>query len=690
MLNTSLSAYWLLLCIILGLGYAYLLYTTQKQPWSSKWKWLLFSIRAIAVAGIAFLFLEPFINQFTTEAQPQKIIFLWDDSESATLALGDEAVSKEWQELHALANEVAEEKEVEVEWRNLTFEKLYNPDSIPTEAALSPLKQALDLTAEKDVSNCVGEVILITDGIYNRGAAPDYYGYPFRVSSVGLGDSTEKRDVSIASLKYNKVVYQGNKFPMVIEVAHQGFEDEKVQVILKNEGEILDQKTVRIENENITTQVDFLIEAEDEGYQQYEIQLKTSSEEFNKANNSQTAFVNVVEGKKKILLLAAAPHPDIKAIKKSIERNENYELILAIDQVSAYKDEDYDLAILFHLPNRSNTFQNEIKQLYNAKTSFWFIVGNSGIDVSEFNMLNEGVKLNPWQEVDEANIYYNNDFNSFNLDRESTAYLDELPPANMPFIEHRINPKSESLFYKRVGRVKTKQPIGIFYEDGNYKESTLLLEGFWNWRLVEYMQTESYKFFDDWVGKTVRWLTTNNNKSQLEVYSVKENYASFEQVTLTVETYNEVYEEVFGEKIKLNISGTDSTYQFNFTTDRLTPNFKIGRLPQGKYVFEASVTINGKNFLDKGQFVVSENNFEQLNLVANFDLLKRLSTKNNGQFFHYQNTKELFDYLGSNDYPQILKSENKTVPLTDNYWLYIIILGLIFMEWFLRRYFGSY
>ncbi|MBL0764517.1 hypothetical protein [Marivirga atlantica] len=690
MLNTSLSSYWLLLCIILGLGYAYLLYTAQKQPWSSKWKWLLFSIRGIAVAAITFLFLEPFVNQTSTEVESRKLVFLWDDSESAKLALGNEVVEKEWKELHELADEVAEQKKVELQWKNLANKPIENPDSVPTEAALTPLRQSLDAIASGDQSNSIAEVVLISDGIYNRGASPDYYAYPFKVSTIGLGDSTEKKDVSIASLKYNKVVYQGNKFPMLVEIAHQGFENESIQVVLKNNGEILNQKTIKINSQDITNQVSFLVEANSEGYQQYEIQLNSTSEEFNKANNSRTAFVNIVEGKKKIVLLAAAPHPDIKAIKKSIERNENYELILAIDQVSAYKADDYDLAILFHLPNRKNVFQNEIKQLYNANTSIWFVVGNGGIDIAEFNMLNEGVQLNPWQEVDEANIYYNNDFNAFDLDRESIPNLDELPPASMPFIEHRINPKAETLFYKRVGRVKTQQPISVFYEDGDYKESTLLLEGFWNWRLVEYLQTEEYKLFDDWVGKTVRWLTTKNNKSQLEVYSIKESYASFEQVSLAVETYNEVYQEIFGKKINLNISGSDSTYQFSFTTDRLTPNFEIGTLPEGKYVFEASATINGKSFVDKGQFVVSGNNFEELNLLANFGMLERLADKNEGRFFHYQNTSELLDYLVQNDYPQILKSKNKTVPLTNNYWLYVIILILIFMEWFLRRYFGSY
>jgi hypothetical protein len=52
------------------------------------------------------------------------------------------------------------------------------------------------------------------------------------------------------------------------------------------------------------------------------VQLVGQPEEFTAQNNSRDAYIEVIDGKEKILLLAAAPHPDIKAIKSALEKNE--------------------------------------------------------------------------------------------------------------------------------------------------------------------------------------------------------------------------------------------------------------------------------------------------------------------------------------------------------------------------------
>ncbi len=690
MLNTSLSSYWLILCIVIGLGYAYLLYTSKKQPWSNKWRWLLFSVRAVVVTFICALFLEPFIEENIIKTEPRELIFLWDDSQSSTLALSNDTVQFAWQELRDVSAKIGSEKSVKVVWKNLAGFDITTIDSFPQTSPITPLQDALNSLAKSNQKGKIAEVILISDGIYNRGAAPDYFTFPFKVSAVGLGDTTQKQDISITSLDYNKVVYQGNKFPIVAEINRQGFEDEQVQVLLNQNGKQIARKQLTLERNSISEKVTFLVDAKNEGYQQYEVIVESSVAEFNKVNNSKKAYINVVAGKKKILLLAAAPHPDIKAIKKAIEQNEHYEFILAIDQVHAYKEQKYDLAILFHLPNSTNVFTQEIDNIKKAGTSIWFIVGGNAMNLTQFNTLNEGITLNYWREIDEANVYYNKNFKTFDLSNEVVGLLEDLPPAYMPFATHRLNPKSETLFLKRVGKVQTQQPISIFYEQEGYKEATLLLEGFWNWRLVEYLETNEFKFFDEWVGKTVRWLTTVNTKNQLAVYPTKESYASFEEVQLTIETYNELYEAIFDQKIQLTLNGVDSTYNFSFTTERLSSGFNLGNLPEGNYTFQAEATINGKLFKNGGQFTVTENNIEQLNLQADFQLLNNLANKNNGEFFTHRQMLLLEKYLMAKNYPEILRSERETIALTQNYWLFIVILSLVFVEWFLRRYFGSY
>lgn len=87
--------------------------------------------------------------------------------------------------------------------------------------------------------------------------------------------------------------------------------------------------------------------------------------EENTINNRKDIYVEVLDSKKKILILASAPHPDIAAFKSVIEQNKNYESEFAtMDDMSKVKDiSAYDMIILHNLPNNTNS-TNIVKVLW--------------------------------------------------------------------------------------------------------------------------------------------------------------------------------------------------------------------------------------------------------------------------------------------------------------------------------------
>jgi flagellin-specific chaperone FliS len=62
------------------------------------------------------------------------------------------------------------------------------------------------------------------------------------------------------------------------------------------------------------------------GVQKYKVQITTSAAEDIATNNYQNAYVEVLDGRKSVLLLYQGPHPDIKALKTVIENNKNYQV----------------------------------------------------------------------------------------------------------------------------------------------------------------------------------------------------------------------------------------------------------------------------------------------------------------------------------------------------------------------------
>jgi hypothetical protein len=87
---------------------------------------------------------------------------------------------------------------------------------------------------------------------------------------------------------------------------------------------------------------------------------------------------------------------------------------------------------------------------------------------------------------------------------------------------------------------------------------------------------------------------------------------------------------------------------------------------------------------------VEENAIEALNIQADFELLKRLSANNEGQFFHYSQTTSLQEHLLGKQFTKTITGTTDASPLADNFWLYVFVLLLLLSEWFIRRYYGSY
>jgi hypothetical protein len=674
----------------MGGAYAYTLYAFGTKPWSKKWNISLFLLRFIGITLIAYLFLEPFLSARSTQSEKLNIIFLWDDSQSIGSSLNEEQQNQIWRNVTDVADRLKVEKDVNLDIINLSGEIISSFDSVEQNAPLSPLDPALKSISETYNNQLISEVVLFSDGIFNRGISPEYFAYPFPVSTVGIGDTIEKRDVELRDLRYNKVSYQGNKFPIVAEVVQNGWQGKSTSIELYRNDLLVERKPLEFNTDNSVKEIEFLIEAKEKGFQSYAVKIVPFEEEFNKNNNQKNAFINVVEGKKKILLLARAPHPDIKALQQAITGNENYELNLTVAGIHEYKEDDYDLVILFHLPDDENTFRKEIDELADQKKAFWFITG-PGTSVSQLNKYNQSVEVASLDDTDEASIYINSNFNNFELIGEQGRNLQSLPPVDVPFSENQINARSETLLYKQIGSVKTEQSIFIFYAEEEVRQATLLMEGFWKWRLVEYLNTESFEFFDEWVIKTIRYLTSKNDKDQFKLYPEKEEFSNSEEIKFQVELYNQVYDKIYGLPVNLQLRNeNDSAFTFQFTPDRVQPDFIIGTLSAGIYEYSGQTEISGKRYLASGQFVVSNFAIELQNLVADFEMLKRVAIKNEGKYFEAQAMDSLYNYLAAREYPKIVTGNLEKKPLTENYWLFGVIFLIFFSEWFIRRYFGSY
>ncbi|TAE36219.1 MAG: VWA domain-containing protein [Runella slithyformis] len=676
-------------CLLLGAVYAFLLY--QPAPaWSKQINWLLAFLRGTLVSLIAFLLLAPLLRSIQTRTDKPKVVLAIDNSESLV------NYGPKWlPELVKLRENLAEAG-LEVTVQTLNNENLQAElPSLRFDQRSSNLSELLSNAKNNYEGRNLTDVVLLTDGISNQGLTPTFGTYPFRVHTVGIGDTLPKRDVSLKAITANKIAYLGNQFPIQADIVASGFAGRTVGVTLKQNGNPVARQVVTFKQNNDFQQVTFQTTSNLKGVQHYVVEVEALSGEFTTKNNRRDVYLDIVDGKEKILLLALAAHPDLKAIRSIIERNLNYELDIKIMGLNPNMDlsgTKYDLIILHQLPDYFNVGSDILnKLLQRDNTPVFFILGNQS-NASAVTKLNGALNISAGAgQIDKVTGRFNANFNLLNLDPEKLQIIEKLPPLTVPFGEYGVRPGAEVVLLQNVGNVKTNKALLALNTAGPRKSAVLAGEGIWQWRMEEYALTEKQEAVDELLLKVMQLISVKEDKRKFRVYPLQNEINVGERAAFETEIYNDIYEKTYGQSVRLEITderGKMSAY--TYTNTKENSRFERSGLAEGLYRYKATTSINGKIENAEGQFVVRDLQLEALNLTADFGMLRQLSNQTGGKFSLAAQLETLQTYLINNKAPSRLDSTEDLSELIQQKWLFFLLLLLVTTEWGIRKYQGSY
>ncbi|MCX8492417.1 MAG: hypothetical protein ORN54_15275 [Cyclobacteriaceae bacterium] len=681
------SPFYILLCLSAGLGYSFLLYKA-KAPWTKRMNQFLFGLRTILVTLLAVLLMGPILKMTTNLIEKPILAFLIDNSSSMQESIDSVARRR-------LINEIVESKNkfLELGYEFTTANLDNSPaDKFQFTGATSDLTSAIrGVTARYEGKNLAG-IILISDGVYNTGTSPLYSPGRVPISTIGVGDTTDRIDLIVKNVAYNKIAYQGNKFPVRAEIIIQGLSNQNVTVSVLKNGKIVStqQKDSGI---NPFLGFDFSIEALEKGIQRLDVVVESVRGEVSLKNNRSSFFVEVVEGRKKILLIAPAPHPDIKAIKAVVDNNFNYELAVHIPGVtelspSLIKPNAVELVIFHQVADRNNKTANLYQQFKNSSASLLLIIG------MQTNLRQLGANQIPLNfegsgQWDEVTPVVNTTFRDFNFLENSNGVFSKYPPLNVPFGKFSFPTNASVLLYQRIGSITTDRPLLLTWVEDKHKVAAIVGEGFWKWRLSEYGNTEKTVVFDDVFSKLIQYLSTLEDKRKFRSFAIQNEFNEATSVVIESQVYNDLFEPIYGNTISIelkNEKGQITSYQY--TTSPGGSRYQIGGLNEGIYQFKSSTDIQGKRELVGGQFLVTAQNIEFQNLTADFGLLRKISLATGGKFY----TSDEFDQLTIDvGKPQgIIRSNESFNSLINLKWFFFVLLALLATEWVSRKYHGGY
>jgi hypothetical protein len=92
----------------------------------------------------------------------------------------------------------------------------------------------------------------------------------------------------------------------------------------------------------------------------------------------------------------------------------------------------------------------------------------------------------------------------------------------------------------------------------------------------------------------------------------------------------------------------------------------------------------------KGVFTVESLQLEMANITADYQLLENISQQSGGEFYPLAQADKLQQRFTRKEAQGIIHSSESYLPLIENKLLLFILLALISMEWFIRKFSGSY
>lgn len=703
-MNSGLSfqyPVWLIVvCLLAGAAYALVLYYNDKTfdnntPLARWWKYGMAALRFITVTILAILLLSPFIRTRNTQKFKPIVAIVQDNSESVKNGLGKDTAAYKKQ-IEDLANKLSDKYEV-AEFsagdqlrKGIDFS--YKDKSTDLSAAVQDLT---DLYYNQNL----GAVIIASDGIYNKGINPVYSASSagYSIYTVALGDTTVRKDQKLANAYYNKIAYLNDQFGVKIDVEANNYPGKTVKMSVSEietgtEPKLIQSKEITYNSESYFQSFDFTLPANKVGIVHYAISLSNLEGEATYKNNVRDIFVEVLDGRQKILLVANSPHPDVSAFKTAIEENKNYQLDVEFAETFSKKLNDYNLVILHQLPSLGNKATNIIKQAHDLKKPLLFVVG-SQTSLPDFQQVQSALVLKgSADKFNEVTATVAKDFSLFTLSDKTLQTISKLPPFSCFFGEYQTNPSSKSLLRQKINSVETDFPLWLFNETGDMKIGVICGEGLWRWRLYDYMLNKNQDATNELIDKTIQYLAVKNDKRPFRVNLQKNIFQDNEAVTFDAQLYNSNYELVNAPDIELKITGDNGqqlSYKFNKTENAYVLN--AGFLPSGNYSYTASAKLGGNDYSASGKFSVSPLQLEELRTQADHQVLYQLASQHNGVMHHINDITKIADEIDSkNKLKAILYDTYTTESAISLKWIFALLLILISAEWFSRKYLGGY
>jgi hypothetical protein len=308
----------------------------------------------------------------------------------------------------------------------------------------------------------------------------------------------------------------------------------------------------------------------------------------------------------------------------------------------------------------------------------WLFLNNKSLGINKKNI----------NQLENYTARFYNGFLNFS---QKNIGFENFPPMIDYYGETTVSIPHQTLLYQNINGFSSQNPLLATANHNNQKKVFLFGEGLWKWRSSSFLKNNSFQYFDEFIGNLVQYASNKkirnrldlditsfynaNSSIQIGAFYVDENYRFDDRATILFTIKNKNKNSKKKKTFPFSLSG--SSYQLELTS-----------LEAGEY--EYTIEVDGQNISKKGTFKVNEFLVEEQFTNANSYKLELLAQKTAGKLYSEDKHRLVIDDLVTdNRFSTIQKSKKSIDKLVNWQWIMLLIIGLLSLEWFIRKYIGK-
>lgn len=674
------------------------IWTYWNTKLERKFKVLLMGLRAAGLLCLLLVLSNPLLQRSATVEEQHIIPVLLDQSLSTSIE------RDEWQGLETYKQLVSQLSQLSTTIKLIPYgfdQEIYSLEL-----------DRLQLTGgETDLAKAIGSVyetqpnakaiLLLSDGIYNSGRDPRFVSdrIDIPIYALGLGDTTQIRDLSIQAIQAPESGYKNTPIPVEVSLKNDGFTGVQTTVELRSNGNLLESKTVSFSGQRSVQQVSFLITPTSEGLLPFEILLKPISNEWTTRNNKRSFSIDVQDNRLRILLLSFEVHPDVKVIQQVLDDDETiFSTSLAwlngdrfMGGVLPTKADTLDLIVLYGFPHAKipASLRASVVNLL-SKTSY-LLAASPLFDPSlALQSLQSSLPLqwSPINEPYEVGVHLNKQRRDHPILKFQAPDFNRAPRLFAHIRNIKASSGAEVLLQADFKGSVLDAPLLVVRSIGDRRTSVLNAFGYYTWNLNSQLSFQTG--IQELLRNTILWTSTKPDDRLLTVKPTKTAFDSQENIILNAFVKDESETAVTDGVVNIQIQSNGATpLSYSFNNDGYGKySLNLNALPSGSYTYTASA-YRGSRKLDErsGQFNVTENVMEYLSIQRNDALLKDLSSTTNGVYYPWKQVDRLIDDMNKQKTFSRLHSETYVADwyaYRNPIW-FLLALLMLTCEWLMRK-----